>query len=83
MNQPTSDIVTMMNDISKIQEDSLLEKIATYCEQNNYDEQEVGDVLAESEQFKRKLYVDLVHKNVIKDAGFTKKDNLCADIDEW
>ena len=80
---PPTNLIQIMNEISIIEEDNLLDKIASYCEKNNYDPQEVGDILGESEQFKDKLYIDLVHNHVIKDPGFTKKDNLTEEIDEW
>ena len=78
-----SEIIEMINDISKIEGECLLDKIVAYCEKNSLDPQDVGDILAESEQFKRKLHINLVETNVIKDPGFQRRNKLCEDIDEW
>jgi len=80
---PNNNIIELLNAISQVHGDSLLEKIVSYCDKNNLDPQEVGDILADSEQFKRKLHIDLVHNHIIRDPGFSRKENLCQDLDEW
>ena len=82
MKQETN-IVKLINEINKMPEDSLLEKMISYCEQTDTDPQELGDIFAESEQFKRKLWISCVEFNQIKDDLLSDKLNLIEDIDEW
>ena len=82
-NRHENEITELLNDISKIQEDNILDQIVSYCDKNDLDIQDVGDQLGSSEQFKRKLYIDLVHNKVIQDKAFSKKESLCEDLDEW
>lgn len=77
------DIVDLLNEINKIPEPDLLGKILSYCEQNDLDVQEVGEILSESEQFKRQLWIDAVKHNQIQDEGLQRKLNSTQELDTW
>ncbi len=78
-----SDFIILINEINKIPENSLLDKILTYCEQNNFDIQEIGDILSENEKFKRTLWIDCVDRYVIQDEYLKIKQNSIEELDEW
>ena len=65
-------IIEMMNEISKIEGDCLLDQIIGWCDKTDKDPQEVGDILSENEQFKDKLERDLIKNNVFKDPLYKK-----------
>ena len=74
----TNNIVLLLNEISKIPEKSLFDKIISYCEKNDFDPQEIGDILEESEQFKLMLHNELENNHV-----FPKSGPEVVDVDEW
>ena len=76
-------VVELLNEINKIPEPDLLNRIISYCEQNDLDPQELGDILGECEQFKRQLWIDGVKHNQIKDAGVQRKLDSTSEIDIW
>ena len=69
-------IVELVNKISEMEGNNLLEKILDYCETYDEDPQEIGDILQESEEFKDLLYLDCVKHNIIKDTSISIKDEL-------
>lgn len=77
------DIVLLINEIYKIQEDSLMDKILSYCEMNDLSVQEIGDILSESKQFKNNFWIDCVNNNTIKDDLLKQKQKSTFDIDDW
>jgi hypothetical protein len=77
------DITELLNQINLIPEDSLLERIISYCEENELNPQELGDSLAESEQFKRVLWINAVENNQIQDVLLKNKLKETLDLDEW
>ena len=78
-----NNIVELINDISQMYGDSLSEKILDYCETNNMDPKEIGDILEESKDFKELLYRDCVKNNLIKDESLDTLLNKTEDIDIW
>jgi len=72
------EIVELLNEISKIEENTLLDKIVTYCEKFDLDPQEIGDTLGDSEQFKLMLHTELELNHVFP---MTKEPTI--QIDEW
>lgn len=76
-------IIKLLNEINKMPEDTLLEKLISYCEETDFDPQELGDILGESEQFKRKLWISCVEANQIKDEKLLDRLDLVEDFDEW
>jgi len=74
----TNNIVLLLNEISKIPEKTLLDKILTYCEKNDFDPQEIGDILEESDQFKLMLHSELENNHV-----FSKTGPSVIEVDEW
>ena len=72
------EIVELLNEISKIPEDTLLDRIVTYCEKNDLDTKEIGDTLSESEQFKRMLHIELENNHM-----FPKTVPATDIIDTW
>ena len=77
-----NEIITLINKISNMNGNSLLEKIVDYCETYDIDEKEIGDILNDSEEFKDILYNNCVKHNIIKDK--TLKDSFKkSDIQEW
>ena len=75
--------IELLNNIYLVQEDNLMDKILTYCEQNEMNIQEIGDILSDSEQFKNTLWIDCVNNNTIKDPFLKDKQNSLHHIDEW
>jgi hypothetical protein len=74
-----NEIITLINKISMMNGNSLLEKIVDYCETYNQDPKEIGDILQESEEFKNILYKDCVKNNIIRDSNITIEN----DIETW
>jgi hypothetical protein len=64
-----SETIELINKISLMHGDSLLEKILDYCETFDKDPKEIGDFLQESEAFKDILYKDCIKNNIIKDSS--------------
>ena len=77
------DKIKLINEIYCTDGDTLLEKIVSYCEKNNFDIQEFGDLLSESEIFKKHLWIDCVRHNIIKDEPLQDKLNETEDFEEW
>lgn len=82
LSYPT-EIIALLNEIHKINEDNLMDKILSYCEKNDYPVQEIGDILSENDQFKTKFWIDCVNNNTIRDKFLKEKQNQTEDIDEW
>ena len=76
-------IISLLNEINKIPEPDLIGKILSYCEQNDFDVQEIGEFLSESEQFKKQLWVDAVKHNQVQDESLRKKINTTQELDAW
>ena len=72
------EIVELLNEIAKIPEKSLLDRIISYCEKFDLDPKEIGDTLEESEQFKKMLHVELEKNHV-----FPKSVQDTTDITIW
>jgi len=81
--EPKENIIELLNDIHKIPESSLLEKLISYCEENDILPQELGDILGESEQFKRVLWINAVQNNQIHDTPLQNKITSTEELDEW
>ena len=79
----TDNLVEILNEIHKLPENNLLEKMSSYCEMNDIDPQELGDMFAESDQFKRRLWVNCVENFQIKDELLQDKLQSVEDLDEW
>ena len=73
----------IIQNIQSIKEDSLLDKLLSYIEENDFDIIEIGELLSKNDQFKRLLWIDTVNHNQILDT-FTK-DLLreTKDLDIW
>jgi len=80
---PSLSIEELLNDIYKDPAESLLEKIISWCDENNYDAKEIGYILGESEYFKRKLHISCVENNQMRDELLTKKMNSTKTMDIW
>ena len=76
-------ISQLLDEIDKLPGDSLLEKILSYCEENDIDPKEIGDMLSDSEQFKRILWIDAVGNNQIKDELLKNKLKETKDLEAW
>ena len=77
------ELITLLDKIYLMPEDNLMDKIISYCEMNDYDIQEIGDILSENEQFKTKLWIDCVSNNTIKDDLLKQKQNSTKELDMW
>ena len=82
-NISTDDIVEIINEIYKIPDGSLSEKILEYCHRNELNPQEMGDILYESEDFKKVLYRDCVNHNIIQDEVLDDKAKRTQKIFKW
>ncbi len=78
-----NDIVELLNEINKLPEENLLDRMISYCEMNDIDPQEFGEFFAENENFKRKLWINCVEHFQIKDELLTNKINSVEDLNEW
>ena len=83
MKKLKNNITDLVNKIQDIEGDNLLEKMISFCEKYDYNPQELGDLLTESETFKRKLWIDCVKNNIIIDKFLSDKLNSVEDFDEW
>jgi hypothetical protein len=80
---PDMSVEELLNEISKDSADTLLEKIISWCYQNEYDSKEIGYILAESEHFKRKLHISCVENHQMTDELLTRKIEKMEDFDDW
>jgi hypothetical protein len=80
---PTMTIEEMLNEITKMPEDSLMEQIISWCEENQYDTKEIGYRLGESEHFKRRLHINCVEHHQMTDILLHDKIAKMEDLDEW
>lgn len=75
-------LIDIINEIHKIDGDSLLDKALEYCHKNNIDIQELGDILSESEEFKQVLLGDCIKYKIIRseeiDIEISKTEDICA-----
>jgi len=69
-------IIEIINKISNMNGNNLLDKIMDYCETYDINEQALGDLLQENEDFKNILYRDCVKHNIIKDSKIEVNKNL-------
>jgi len=74
-----NELITLVNKISQMAGDNLVDKIMDYCETYDQDPQEIGDILQESEDFKNLLYKDCVKNHIIKDLELI----INKDLDVW
>ena len=77
------EVQTLINDINSYPEYSLLEKVISYCEENEIDVNDIQDILKQSEHFRTVFYIDCVEKNHIRDLGLKRKLTETIDEDEW
>ena len=80
---PLMSIEEMLNQITKMPEESLMEQIVSWCEENSYDTKEVGYVLAESDHFKRRLHINCVEHYQMTDELLHDKIDRMEDLNEW
>ena len=73
--------MNLINEIHKIEGDSLLEKILSYCEINEINPQELGDIISDIDQFKEDIWLDCVKNNIVQDD--TIKHKLNKEMEEW
>ena len=76
-------ITELLNEINKMPEKTLLEKMVSYCEENDIPEQELGDRLSGSDQFKRTLWINCVESFQIKDELLSEKWAKMENLEEW
>jgi hypothetical protein len=77
------DIIEIFNIITKIDGDSLLEKMEIFCEENEIQEEVLGSYLAKSEQFKHVLWLDAVKNKQIHDREISDKMYATEKFDIW
>jgi hypothetical protein len=73
--------MNLINEIHKIEGDSLLEKILSYCEIHEINPQELGDIISDIDQFKEDIWLDCVKNNIVQDD--TIKHKLNKEMEEW
>ena len=78
-----NDVIDILNNISSMDGDSIVEKILDYCETHDKDPQELGDILNDSDDFKQMLYRDCVKHNIIKDEDMIEFMNKSEEITPW
>lgn len=78
-----NEVIELLNEIHQVPENNLMDKILSYCEMNDYNIQEIGDLLGENEQFKTKLWIDCVDNNTIRDILLKEKQNSTEEMDDW
>jgi hypothetical protein len=66
----------------KIPADTIMDKIIEYCNRNEAEFKEVGDILSSSEEFKKIFYLDCVKHNIIKDDLVKQMLNRSESLDE-
>lgn len=62
-----SELIELINKIYEMEGVSLSEKIIEYCDVYDRDVQEIGDILGESEDFRRVMLNDCIKNNIIKE----------------
>jgi len=78
-----TNIINLLNEINQINEPDLMNRILSYCEETDTDVQELGDILGESDQFKRQFWLDAVKNHQIRDEGVQRKLNQTLETDVW
>ena len=76
----TTEILNLVDDMCG---DSIMSKLLDFCETNNIDPQELGDILEEDIKFKKLLYDDCVHYNSVIDNEMTNKESNMQDLEVW
>ena len=78
-----NEFLKILNEISLMSGDTLLEKILDYCETYDKDPQEIGDILEENKEFKKLLYDNCVENNIIRNPEYKKIIQRTEEIEEW
>lgn len=78
-----NNIVEIINTIDGMSGESLADKILDYCETYGKDEREIGELLQESDDFKKLLYKDCIKHHSIKDEDYTDKLRKTEEITPW
>ena len=83
MPEPDLDLTQVLNEIQATPGDSLIERMLSWCTENDFDPMELGEMFANSKQFKRVLWIDAVEHNQVQD--FQLKDLLheTKELDVW
>ena len=76
-------ITSILNRVSEYYGVSLMDKILDMCETEDISEQELGDILSESKEFKEMLLIDCVKHKSIQDDEFQKREERMNDLDIW
>jgi len=78
-----NNLIELINDISNMHGVSLSEKILDYCETYDFDVKEIGDLLEQSDDFKKLLYIDCVKNNLIQDKTLEEFLGRTEEMEEW
>ena len=77
------EIVDLLNEIYKIPGDTILDRLVGLSEKYDIDIRELGDTIADSEDMKKKIWLDCVKHNIIVDPGATKLLERTETLDLW
>ena len=78
-----NNIVDLINRIWEMGGDSISDKILDYCETYDEDEREIGEILAQSSDFKSILYKDCLKHHIIKDDDLKTHLSRTEKIEAW
>ena len=78
-----NDFLKILNIISSMEGNSLVEKILDYCETHDEDPQEIGDYLEDNKEFKKILYNDCINNNIIRNQEYKMILNRTEKLEEW
>jgi len=77
------DPIEIVNKISEYDGDTLIDKMLDYCETEDINIKELGDMLEDFEDFKRLLYKECVNVNLIKNPLLKKELHNTEDLEIW
>jgi len=77
------DRTTIFNQIQQTPGDSLIEKMLSWCEENDFDPAVLGEMFSEDKHFKKILWYDAVKMNQVKDLKVKQLQTETEDLDIW
>lgn len=78
-----NDVISLINKIWDMEGESLSQKILDYCETYDFDELEIGEILSQSQDFKKMFYRDCVKNHLIEDEKLKETFTTPTVSDEW
>jgi hypothetical protein len=77
------DRTILFDQIQKLPENSLIERMLSWCEENDEDPMELGEIFSQDDNFKKILWADAVRMNQVSDNDLKTKMNQTQPQEIW